>query len=140
MRTTGSTGVPVATGLRSRVPGVRCQRILDGRLVHPLQDGISELLFERWIDGTTSSLFKRYNFMVVESGRFDGARNVRVFGSVARGEVDETSDIDLIVSFEPGRSLLDHADLLLELEALLGCRVDVVSDRGMKSGTAKGSL
>lgn len=41
-----------------------------------------------------------------------GARNVRVFGSVARGEADEKSDIDLLVEFEPGRSLLDHARAL----------------------------
>lgn len=61
-----------------------------------------------------------------------GARNVRVFGSVARGEADEESDIDLLVQFEPGRSLLDHAALWLELRELLGCRVDVVSERGLK--------
>ena len=61
-----------------------------------------------------------------------GARNVRVFGSVARGEADESSDIDLLVEMEPGRSLLDHAALWLELQELLGCKVDVVSDRGIK--------
>ena len=61
-----------------------------------------------------------------------GARNVRVFGSVARGEADERSDIDLIVEFEPERSLLDHAALWLELQELLGCKVDVVSDRAIK--------
>lgn len=61
-----------------------------------------------------------------------GARNVRVFGSVARGEADEESDIDLIVEFEAGTSLLDHAALLLELQELLDSRVDVVSDRGLK--------
>lgn len=61
-----------------------------------------------------------------------GARNVRVFGSVARGEADEQSDIDLVVEFEPGRSLLDHAALWLELQELLGCKVDVVSERGLK--------
>jgi predicted nucleotidyltransferase len=61
-----------------------------------------------------------------------GARNVRVFGSAARGEADERSDIDLLVEFEPGRSLLDHAALWLELQELLGCKVDVVSDRGIK--------
>ena len=61
-----------------------------------------------------------------------GARNVRVFGSVARGEADEQSDIDLVVEFEPGRSLLDHAALWLELQELLGCKVDVVSERGIK--------
>ena len=61
-----------------------------------------------------------------------GAYNVRVFGSVVRGEADEASDIDLLVSFEPGRSLMDHAGLWLELEELLGHRVDVVSERGLK--------
>jgi predicted nucleotidyltransferase len=61
-----------------------------------------------------------------------GARNVRVFGSVARGEADEQSDIDLLVEFDPGRSLLDHAALWLELQDLLGCKVDVLSDRGIK--------
>jgi len=61
-----------------------------------------------------------------------GAYNVRVFGSVARGEATEESDIDLIVDFEPGRSLLDHAGLWLELQELLGVRVDVVSSRGLK--------
>ncbi len=61
-----------------------------------------------------------------------GARNVRVFGSIARGEADERSDIDLLVEMEPGRTLLDHARLLLELDELLGRRVDVVSDRGIK--------
>ncbi len=48
-----------------------------------------------------------------------GARNVRVFGSVARGEADEASDIDLVVEFDLGRSLLDHAGLLIEPEG--GC-------------------
>jgi predicted nucleotidyltransferase len=61
-----------------------------------------------------------------------GARNVRVFGSVARGEADEQSDIDLPVEFEPNRSLLDHAGLWGELQELLGVKVDVVSAHGLK--------
>ncbi len=62
-----------------------------------------------------------------------GARNVRVFGSVARGEADEISDIDFLVDLEPGRSLLDLGGLQYELESLLGCRVDVVTERGLKA-------
>jgi len=61
-----------------------------------------------------------------------GARNVRVFGSVARGEADATSDIDLLVEMEPGRSLFDLGGLQYELEHVLGCRVDVVTERGLK--------
>jgi uncharacterized protein len=62
-----------------------------------------------------------------------GARNVRVFGSVARDEADEASDIDFLVEMEPGRSLFDLGGLQVELEALLGCRVDVVSEKGLKA-------
>jgi uncharacterized protein len=61
-----------------------------------------------------------------------GARNVRVFGSVARGEADEQSDIDFLVDMEPGRSLLDLCGLLMDLQALLGQNVDVVTERGLK--------
>jgi hypothetical protein len=61
-----------------------------------------------------------------------GARNVRVFGSVARGEDGPESDVDLLVEFEPGRGLLNHAALIGELQKLLGCRVDVASNNGLK--------
>ena len=60
-----------------------------------------------------------------------GARNVRVFGSVARGGAVAGSDVDLVVDFEAGRSLMDHGELIMDLEAILGCRVDVVSGRGL---------
>jgi len=60
-----------------------------------------------------------------------GARNVRVFGSVARGEAGEDSDIDLIVEFEQGRSLLDHAAMVLDLEEILGRKVDIVTENGL---------
>lgn len=62
-----------------------------------------------------------------------GASNVRIFGSVARGEAGPESDVDVLVDLEPGRSLLDHAALLLELEELLGCPVDVVTERGLRA-------
>ena len=61
-----------------------------------------------------------------------GARDVRVFGSVARGEEREGSDIDLLVTLEPGRTLLDLARLELRLERLLGRRVDVVTEAGLR--------
>jgi len=61
-----------------------------------------------------------------------GASNIRIFGSVAREESDEKSDLDLLVTMESGRSLLDHAALWLELQELLGCEVDVVSENGLR--------
>ena len=61
-----------------------------------------------------------------------GARNIRIFGSVARGEADERSDIDFLVEMEPGRSLLDLGGLQYDLERLLECHVDVVTERGLK--------
>ncbi len=61
-----------------------------------------------------------------------GASNVRIFGSVARGEADAESDIDILVDMEPGRSLLDHAALMLDLQELLGYKVDVATARGLR--------
>jgi hypothetical protein len=61
-----------------------------------------------------------------------GASNVRVFGSVARGEARPESDIDFLVRLEDGRSLLDLVGLWQDLEDLLGCEVDVVTERGLK--------
>ena len=60
-----------------------------------------------------------------------GAHNVRVFGSVARGEATENSDLDLLVEFEPDRTLLDHSHLVLDLEDALGCKVDVVTPQSL---------
>jgi len=60
-----------------------------------------------------------------------GARNIRLFGSLVRGEADEKSDIDFLVEMESGRSLLDMGGLLMDLQELLGREVDVVTDRGL---------
>jgi len=62
-----------------------------------------------------------------------GARNVRIFGSVARGEARPDSDVDFLVDMEPGRSLLDMGGLLMDLRELLGVEVDVVTEHGLKA-------
>ena len=73
---------------------------------------------------------KREDILRIASKR--GASNVRVFGSVARGEADAKSDIDLLVDLEPGRSLFDLGGLLMDLQDLLGHNVDVVTERGLR--------
>ncbi len=59
------------------------------------------------------------------------ARNVRIFGSVARGDPTPNSDLDILVDMEEGRSLLDLVALWQDLQDLLGMRVDVISEGGM---------
>ena len=61
-----------------------------------------------------------------------GAKNVRVFGSVARGDSDEKSDVDFLVEMEPGRTLFDLSGLLLDLQEALHAPVDVVTERGLR--------
>jgi predicted nucleotidyltransferase len=69
---------------------------------------------------------------VLRLARQHGARNVRVFGSVARGEATPDSDVDFLVDMEPGRSLFDLGGLLMDLQELFGRRVDVVTERGLR--------
>ena len=62
-----------------------------------------------------------------------GAYNVRVFGSVARNDADQQSDIDFLVDLEPGRSLFDLGGLLMDLQHLLDRRVDVITEKGLRT-------
>ena len=81
---------------------------------------------------TLDEVRSRYGAQIVAAAEKRGARNIRVFGSMARGDQRYDSDIDFLVDFEPGRSLLDLTGLWLDLEKVLGCKVDVVSSRGLK--------
>jgi predicted nucleotidyltransferase len=65
------------------------------------------------------------------AGRY-GARNLRVFGSVMRGEADAASDVDFLVELEPGRSLFDLGGLLMDLQEHLQCKVDVMTPAMLK--------
>ncbi len=67
-----------------------------------------------------------------EIARRRGAVRLRIFGSVARGTDDEKSDVDFLVDLEPGRSLLDLGGLGMDLQELLGTKVDVVTPNGLK--------
>jgi len=69
---------------------------------------------------------------ILATARRHGVRTLRVFGSVARGDADAESDIDFLVELEPGRSLLDQGALLMDLQERLGCRVDVMTEAGLR--------
>jgi predicted nucleotidyltransferase len=79
----------------------------------------------------TVALLRAHKAEIVRVAATHGASNIRVFGSVARGTAGTASDIDLLVDFEPGRTLLDLVGLWKELESLLGRAVDVVSTGGL---------
>ncbi len=75
---------------------------------------------------------KRNKRRIMEIARKYGATSIRIFGSVARNEDDEKSDVDFLVELEPGRTLLDLGGMLMELRRLLGREVDVVTVRSLR--------
>ena len=72
---------------------------------------------------------KREDVLKMAAGH--GAHNVRLFGSVVRGESGSSSDLDLLVTMDKDRSLLDLSALVLDLKDLLGIKVDVVTEDGI---------
>ncbi len=79
------------------------------------------------------SLLKAHRKEILSIAARNGAVNVRIFGSVARGDHRPDSDIDFLVNLEAGRSLLDLARFLRELQSLLGQKVDVVTEAGLRA-------
>jgi len=80
---------------------------------------------------TTLERVRSQRDAILAIARRYGVRRVRLFGSVVRGEDRPDSDVDVLVQFEDGRSLLDLAGFGLDLEDLLGRKVDVVSEGGL---------
>jgi len=78
-----------------------------------------------------SDLLKAQRPAILQLAAQHGASNVRVFGSVARGEAGPESDVDLLVTLADDRSLLDLVGLWQDLEDLLEHKVDVVTDGGL---------
>ena len=81
---------------------------------------------------TLEELRSGYREEILRLASRRGAKNVRVFGSVARGENDDRSDVDFLVEMEPGRTLFDLSGLLIDLESALHIPVDVVTERGLR--------
>ena len=75
-----------------------------------------------------SSLIMRKRKQITDIAREHGATNISVFGSAARGEIEESSDIDFLVEMKPGSTLLDIIALKQDLEDLLGRSVDIVTN------------
>jgi len=83
-------------------------------------------------DPTVGDTIREKREAIIRIARRHGAAEVRLIGSVARGEARPDSDVDLLVTWSEGTSLLDQAALMLELEKLLGRKVDLASDGWVK--------
>ena len=97
---------------------------------HPSADMLARLI------GATrhrpSEVVDRHRSAIRQIGAAHKARDIRIFGSVAEGTDTVDSDLDVLVTFEPGASLFDAVAISEELQALLGISVDVVSANGLK--------
>ena len=84
------------------------------------------------VDPTVGDAIREKREAILRIAARHGASQVRLIGSVARGEARPDSDVDLLVTWNEGTSLLDQAALMLELENLLGRKVDLASDGWVK--------
>jgi uncharacterized protein len=116
----------IVTG-RSLGPGR--QRRLRGKPVHW---SLRRYPYEVTDDVLTLEGLRRHRAEILRVARARRVHRVAVFGSVARGEAHPGSDLDLLVDFEPGASLLDQVGLFQDLEELLGIGVDVVTRSALK--------
>lgn len=87
-----------------------------------------------------AELQNRYREAILRIAAQHGAHNVRVFGSVARDEAGETSDIDFLVDLDPGRSRFDLGGLLIDLRELLGRPVDVTTESALRPRIRESAL
>jgi uncharacterized protein len=82
--------------------------------------------------GYTSALLRERREEIFAAAARHGAHHIRLFGSVARGQAGESSDVDFLVDMGDESTLFDRAALLVELRELLGCDVDVVTAEALK--------
>jgi uncharacterized protein len=85
------------------------------------------------MNGKLGELLRAKREQILLLAEQHGASNVRIFGSVARGEATGHSDVDVLVDLQPGRSLFDLGAFLEDLKVLLDCPVDVVTERGLRA-------
>jgi uncharacterized protein len=94
-------------------------------------NAIDKLLIIKAIMKFDLDILKQHRDELIAIAAKYGVKNLRVFGSVVRGESSEQSDIDFLASLDRGVTLMKMSALRRELEALLGCRVDIISDNGL---------
>jgi predicted nucleotidyltransferase len=100
---------------------------------------LNDMAHDRNVNATTPALLEELRSRredILRAATARGARSIRVFGSVARGDATPDSDIDLLVELEPGRSLVDLSGLQLDLAELLGRKVHVVQIPSVVPGAA----
>jgi uncharacterized protein len=85
----------------------------------------------RKIPNEIDELLKNKRDEILRAADMRGAKNIRVFGSVTRGEAKSDSDIDFLVDLDPGRSLFDLGGLSMDLQQILGRDVDIVTEKGL---------
>ena len=76
-------------------------------------------------------IIKRKRNEILKISTHYGAKEIKIFGSALKGEAKTNSDVDLLVELEPGRSLLDIIAIKQDLEDLLGCKVDIVTEAAL---------
>ena len=86
----------------------------------------------RAFSGRTGRGLRRARGALLDAAAMHGVRHVRVFGSYAREQANDGSDLDLLVDLAPGRSLVDLAAFRLEAERILGLPVDVATEDLLK--------
>lgn len=120
------------------------ERLLDAcgrRLVIDSAPGSRPLVTSvRGRSGAGAAQLRRARSLLLAAARRNGVENVRVFGSVARGDDDGSSDIDLLVSLAPGRTLLDVVGFRQEASTILGIDVDVATPEMLKDRVRKNAL
>lgn len=85
----------------------------------------------------TDEILKSKRNEILNLATKHGVKNLRVFGSVARGQAGPQSDVDFLVEVEPGRTYLDLGAFLMDLQDLLGRKVDLVTERALHAAIKK---
>jgi uncharacterized protein len=89
---------------------------------------------------TLEQLRTQYKPQILELAKKHGVENIRVFGSVARGDADEKSDVDFLCHLSKGSTVWEMAGMLYDLEEMLETKVDLVSDTGLRSHVVENVL